>query len=477
MRDNAIIGNMINRVFEYIKTEKMMEDTETVVAGVSGGADSVCLLYLLKEYAKLHPVKLIAAHVHHGLRQNADLDEEYVKEICEKWDIPLKVCHIDAAREAKELGMSVEEAGRKKRYEFFESVLKEGGGSGKIAVAHHRDDLCETILFQLFRGSGISGMRGILPVSGNVIRPLLCVARSDIEEYLTALQISWREDESNTEDIYARNRIRHEILPVAEEICTGAGKHMAAAAERLREIEDLVNSEVEKARPECLRAEENGGITILNQAMKLHPAVYGELILSVLGEVAGKKKDIGQVQVDAVKELYASETGKQREFIYALTAKRTYDGVCIQKGSAPKPERQNAGESVELILDEGFIEASVPGFPGNKTVNIHFPEDPDIKNLPMGPYRKWFDYDVIKGKISLRLPEADDYLIINSEGRKKPLSEYFKDSKIPKEERPYKWILAKDSLVLWVIGHRMGEYGKVSGSTERIVEIEIVPNE
>ena len=169
-----------NRIFEYINEYGMICDGDAVVAGVSGGADSVCLLILLAEYQKGHPFTLIAAHVHHGLRENADGDEAYVKELCERLHVPLKILHIDAKSEAERLGVSVEEAGRIKRYEFFREISK----GGKIAVAHHRDDLCETMLFQMFRGSGISGLRGIQPVSGDIIRPLLSVSREEIEASL-----------------------------------------------------------------------------------------------------------------------------------------------------------------------------------------------------------------------------------------------------------------------------------------------------
>ena len=238
-----------NKVFNYISEYGMIRNGDVVVAGVSGGADSVCLLTLLVEYRKDHSFTLVAAHVHHGLRENADGDEAYVKELCERLHVPLEILHIDAKSEAERLGVSVEEAGRIRRYEFFREISK----GGKIAVAHHRDDLCETMLFQMFRGSGISGLRGILPVSGEIIRPLLSVSREEIEAYLKEAGISWRTDESNEELIYARNRIRHEILPVAEEICAGAKEHMAESSARLREIEEYIKAqaEVEKAKYFC----------------------------------------------------------------------------------------------------------------------------------------------------------------------------------------------------------------------------------
>ena len=143
--------SMIRKISDFIEKENMIGDGDVIVAGVSGGADSVCLLYVLKEYARTCPFTLIAAHVHHGLRKNADGDEAYVRSLCKEWNIPLHVLHIDAAKEAKEAGISVEEAGRVKRYEFFRQILNEEAtaADGRIAVAHHMDDLSETMLFRV----------------------------------------------------------------------------------------------------------------------------------------------------------------------------------------------------------------------------------------------------------------------------------------------------------------------------------------
>ncbi|MFQ8703321.1 MAG: tRNA lysidine(34) synthetase TilS [Eisenbergiella sp.] len=163
---------MNRKILSYIQKYEMLPDNGNIVVGVSGGPDSVCLLYMLvklrKELASERRLNLYAVHINHGLRKEAEGDEAFVKELCEAWDVPLEVRHVDVGRLAERLGQSCEEAGRRARYEAFEECLKkldEGTeGFGCIAVAHHRDDRAETFLFNLFRGTGLDGMAGIRPV-------------------------------------------------------------------------------------------------------------------------------------------------------------------------------------------------------------------------------------------------------------------------------------------------------------------------
>ena len=170
------------RVSEYMKVHRMAEEGEGILAAVSGGADSVCLLWILKELSGLHRFRLAAFHLNHGLRgDEADRDEAHVQELCEKLNVPVLVVREDVVGYAKEHGMSVEEAGRTLRYHHFSQAAEQFSCS-KIATAHHQDDDVETVLMNLFRGSGLKGLGGIRPVRDNVIRPLLCLSRDEIEQ-------------------------------------------------------------------------------------------------------------------------------------------------------------------------------------------------------------------------------------------------------------------------------------------------------
>ena len=251
--------DLTEKILFYMKRYHMIPENKTIVVGLSGGADSVCLLYVLAALRKKLGLQLCAVHVHHGLRGvEADADEAYVRDICRAWDVPLKAMRIDAAALAKQWGIGCEEAGRRARYEIFEECLQEMGGCrGAIAVAHHRDDCAETLLFHMFRGTGLDGMAGIRPVrkterESMIIRPLLETGKTEIESFLQEKGISWRIDSTNTGEDYTRNRIRNRVLPYAEkEICSGAGVHLAKEAQLLAETADFVRSCTRQALERC----------------------------------------------------------------------------------------------------------------------------------------------------------------------------------------------------------------------------------
>ena len=251
--------DLTEKILFYMKRYHMIPENKNIVVGLSGGADSVCLLYVLAALRKKLGLQLCAVHVHHGLRGvEADADEAYVRDICRAWDVPLKAMRIDAAALAKQWGIGCEEAGRRARYEIFEECLQEMGGCrGAIAVAHHRDDCAETLLFHMFRGTGLDGMAGIRPMrkterESMIIRPLLETGKTEIESFLQEKGISWRIDSTNTGEDYTRNRIRNRVLPYAEkEICSGAGAHLAKEAQLLAETADFVRSCTRQALERC----------------------------------------------------------------------------------------------------------------------------------------------------------------------------------------------------------------------------------
>ena len=204
------------QVKEYCDRHQMLERGDRVVLGVSGGADSVCLLFVLLALRRELDLQLHVVHVNHGIRIEAGEDAAYVSALCEAHQVPFYLYEKDIPALAKEWSCSEEEAGRRVRYEAFEEVLRQQCCQ-KIAVAHNSNDRAETMLFHLFRGTGLTGLAGIRPVRGQIIRPLLCVDRAQIETYLTEKQISYRHDATNDCDDYTRNKIRHHILPYAEQ--------------------------------------------------------------------------------------------------------------------------------------------------------------------------------------------------------------------------------------------------------------------
>ena len=206
----------IDTLSHFIKDNNLIEKGDRIVLGVSGGADSICLLHILNELKKALEIRLFVVHINHGIRgEEASRDENYVREFCKKLNVEFFSFHYNIPKVADMLKISEEEAGRKARYESFENVSKDISkiekidiSKIKIAVAHNKNDTAETMLHNLTRGSGISGLKGILAKNGRIIRPLLSFTRDEIEEYLDKNKIKYMTDSTNLENEYTRNILR-----------------------------------------------------------------------------------------------------------------------------------------------------------------------------------------------------------------------------------------------------------------------------
>ena len=225
---------MKKKILEFIRKYQMIRPGDSVCVGFSGGADSVCLLELLYELREELSIRLEAVHVNHNLRgRESDGDQDFAEEFCRKRGIPLHLYSFEVKKMAGNLGCGLEEAGRQARRNAYGDCVRRLGGA-RIALAHHQNDLAETLLFHLSRGTSLEGMAALRPVRGQVIRPLLCVSRKEIKEELRRRGLSWRTDSSNLTDDYTRNCIRHQVIPVLEErVNRKAAAHIAAAGEEI----------------------------------------------------------------------------------------------------------------------------------------------------------------------------------------------------------------------------------------------------
>ena len=252
-----MINNIEQSVIDFIKEHKMIEKGERIIVGVSGGADSVCLLYILYKIKEEWGFDITAVHVNHMLRgEEAERDKQFVRNLCDSLGVENYAVNVDVASLADQQKMSIEEAGRAARYLAFDSVLrrlKEGQiyRGGKVALAHHRDDNVETVLLNLIRGSGLNGLKGILPVTERdrlkIIRPLLSVGREDIEQYLNDMGIPHVEDSTNSENEFARNKIRNEIIPRLKLINSRAPEHISETAWSLAQLQSFMDVRVKEA--------------------------------------------------------------------------------------------------------------------------------------------------------------------------------------------------------------------------------------
>lgn len=443
---------MYQKVKAYVKKWHMLQKEDSVIAGISGGADSVCLLFMLLKLQKELGFALMAVHVNHGIRgAEAERDEAYVKRLCRQWNVRLKVYRENVPAYAKEHGMTEEEAGRDIRRTCFCKVLKEWGGT-KIALAHHENDNVETLLWNLCRGTGIRGLGGIAPVNDVWIRPLLCVKRREIESYLKKRGISYCTDTTNADRRYMRNRIRMDVIPYLEDcVNTESVSHMGKTMERMYELEQYILEEVGQYKESCTGWKNGGRIIRQTEYTKIPKALRDNVLHEILCETAGRRKDIEEVHVQMLRDLFTKQVGKRIDLPYGVTAIRIYEGVRFEKNI---PEASYAGDENELFSIRVFDRE-----PGNVT----FPEK---------IYTKWFDYDIIKNTVKIRHRIAGDSIVINRYGGRKKLKQYFTDQKVPQEDRDKIWIAADGDEVLWIVGYRQSQKYQITEKTTKILEIQ-----
>lgn len=458
---------MQKKVREFMEQHHMAEEGERILAAVSGGADSICLLMVLSALQKEKKYELFVVHVEHGIRgEESEKDAEFVRNFCEMHKIPCKVYHCKAEEYAREHKMTVEEGARTLRYGFFKKAAQEFGAD-KIAVAHNRNDCAETVLFHLARGTGLKGLCGILPVRENIIRPLLCLERSEIEAFLEEKGQSYCVDKTNEELDYTRNRIRHQVLPVLSEINSQAVFHINQTAAMAAELEELVQQLVAEAEKQHLRREESG-VLVWHSIQEEKPLIRKGMIHGILTEQAGSSQDISNVHITEVLELFTKQVGKKVNLPYGLAAERTYEGVRIGKANGNSPEKKIEKEW-ELIPGETL---EIPEH-GYRILTRILEKTSENEEIPQKMYTKWLDYDKIKGGMLIRTRREKDYFIINARGETKKLKKYLIEEKIPAGQRDKLLLLADEVHLIWAIGYRIGEDVKVTRHTKRILEIQV----
>ena len=459
---------MLKKVRDYMREHEMTAPGDAVIVALSGGADSVCLLTVLKQLAT--PEFLLrAVHVHHGIRgAEADRDEAFAQKLCESLSVPLCVayCHVPAY--AAEHGLSEEEAGRILRYQVLEKEAGKweqelpAGSRVKIALAHHRDDNAETILHHLLRGSGLTGLAGIRPVQGRRIRPLLCVGREEIRAYLEAGHISWCEDSTNQSPDYTRNRIRSQVLPLLKTaVNEQAEEHILQAGQIIGQADAYLRQQAEEIWQEAVCGREEDLAAIPLTAFARQPEILKTyLIRHMLDQLHPGWKDIGSRHFTAIAELAGKPVGSRLDLPGGLMARTGYETLEIVR----KTEREVS------VKTESGADGEIHGRQTVPELHMTFFYRQKDQEIPKNQYTKWFDYDKIKGTLSVRTRRRGDYLILPS-GGSKTIARYMIDEKIPKEKREQILLLAEGSHVLWVVGFRISEYYKIEEHTENILQV------
>lgn len=301
------------QVIDTIKKYNLIKENDSIVIGVSGGPDSICLLHILNEIKNELNFKIYVAHINHMIREEADEETEYVKEFCKNLGIECYIKRIDVVEIANNLKRGTEETGRQIRYEFFKEIL-EKTNSNKIATAHNNNDKVETILMNILRGSGTSGLKGIEAIRDNMyIRPLINTSREEIEEYCETNKLGPKIDESNNENIYTRNKIRNIVIPyIKQEFNPNIIKTINRLSEVANEENEYLNKVTENEFNKLLLEKANNSYILnLKDFNKLELVIKRRVILYTINELLSSTTGIEKVNIDDIIKLCNNNIGNK----------------------------------------------------------------------------------------------------------------------------------------------------------------------
>lgn len=424
---------MRDAVFSALRTYSMLRKDDCVTVGLSGGADSVCLLHILSVLQAELSVTLQAVHVHHGIRgAAADRDEQFCRAYCESLHIPLTVEHADVPKISRETHESTEACGRRLRYEAFRCVA---GENGKIATAHTADDNAETVLLNLTRGTGLRGLCGIPPVRGNIIRPLIFVTREQVERYCAENGLDYVTDETNFSAEYSRNRIRLEVMPVLKALNPSVVTGISGMTARLR----TDSTDLEQQANLLLQSFPNAEKIPLEPLTHAPPSVANRALQRILEDKIGETP--AALHITAVYGL-----------LFKNASISLPSGVTVRSrnGYLEFPNREECSEWAYILdLTHFPMEKNTPA----GVVKIQKYTRKDLQNLHKDLLANAVDCVKIKGTVTLRSRRAGDRFAFPKRAVGKSLKKWMNEAKIPPESRNAVPLLANgDGEILWIGG-------------------------
>ena len=441
-KNDSTSRRLYERFRDFVAEREMISPGDRVLAAVSGGADSVCMLLLLNELRGEVPFELLSCYIEHGIRGSESVDDGvFVESLSRMLGIDCKIISVDVMGRVRQTGESVEEAARKLRYDALNTI-----DHSKLAVAHHLEDQAETVLFRMARGTGPKGLCGMAAVNGNIIRPVLEFSREEILKYLDENGQTYRVDVTNDDTSYDRNRLRHNVLPELEKINAEAFSHILSLSDQMSGLMKYIDEKAGKYIDEHYNGE-----FLLTEDLRQEPKAFSvEVLRKYIADATDRQKDITAGHYDSAYELIAADTGSGIDLPAGWRLEKTYGGLVIKK----------RGEQ-SLGADKISLEKRVLNY------------DNSMK-IPVSTYTKWVDYDKITGDVVLRNRQAKDYVVLDDEGHRKSLKDWMIDKKIPRDKRDNIWLVAAGSEVLWVVGYRIGARCKVTDKTIRVMELKAI---
>jgi tRNA(Ile)-lysidine synthase len=442
--------DILQTVKLYIGHHHLINDQSKIIVGLSGGSDSVALLHILHNLGYL----CVAAHCNFHLRgEESDRDMEFVTQLSKKWNVQLETVHFNTTLYAQKQHMSIEMAARDLRYSWFEEIRKKHEAQ-YIAIAHHSDDALETFFINLTRGTGLRGLTGIRPQNGKIVRPLLCLSRHDILEYLSEMGQDYVTDSTNADSTIIRNKFRNQVIPAIESINPAFRKVMQQTLNHLQNCEEIIDETTEKIRQSIEKDIDGNSVIELDTIYRknnykfilfelLHKFGFSSSAISDLAEC--KLNDSGQsfysdkyiLLKDRNRIIITTPKATDKEDIYTLEQKNQTISVPI-------------GLRIEIIDNSDVLKI-------NKTEN-----------------HCYIDAQKVTGLLKIRHWENGDTFYPFGMNQKKKVSDFFINSKMSNLQKQNQWILTAENGIVWIIGKRSDNRFRIDNQTSKIIHFELI---
>jgi tRNA(Ile)-lysidine synthase len=454
---------LLHRVVGTIRSNRLIEPGQHVLVGVSGGPDSVALLSLLHRLRASWCLSLTAAHFNYGLRgRESDEDERFVTELCRGLDVPLSVMALDVRHRVR--GTSLQAAARDLRYRAM-ADMAEKERADRIAVGHTADDQAETVLLWMLRGAGLRGLSG-MPVSrdGTIVRPLYDSPRREVLEYLAQAGLSYREDSTNATQVYARNRVRQELLPVLKRLQPSGVQALCRLADLCREDDRYLDAQTAALSAERIH-QEREGVWVVERAFvqQLPPALQRRLVREMLRRCDDLQRAPTARSVEQVMQAVKKKGPGQH-----LLTKRVQvliDGQAIRL-VAPGQSEATALQHAPPTLPVAPPPSAVHWAGTDQTIRIQRLARERVHDTAPSPGRIVVDGDRVSGPLTIRTwQRGDRFHPWGMKGRSKKLQDYFTDLKVPAAARNIIPIVVAPEGLVWIVGYRQDERWAVTPRT------------